>query len=83
MKKLMPAAANQEGLCQPDQDPGSVVSPEPVKFVCWCDGGYSSKRLLLVYELMAKGSVDMYLHGSKRLLTWPERYKMCLASTPP
>jgi interleukin-1 receptor-associated kinase 1 len=50
-----------------------------VKLVGWCDGGYSSNRLLLVYELMAKGSVDMYLaHGSKRLPTWPERYKIVL-----
>jgi interleukin-1 receptor-associated kinase 1 len=54
------------------------VARNLVRLVGWCDGGYPSDRLLLVYELMARRSVDRYLHGPERLLTWRERYKIVL-----
>ncbi|KAJ1278906.1 hypothetical protein BS78_04G114800 [Paspalum vaginatum] len=46
-----------------------------VKLVGWCD---SNKRLLLVYELMAQGSLDKHLYNPERILTWQERYKIAL-----
>jgi serine/threonine protein kinase len=36
----------------------------------WCD---SRHGLLLVYELVAQGSLDRHLHSSDSFLTWPER----------
>ncbi|OEL28400.1 L-type lectin-domain containing receptor kinase IX.1 [Dichanthelium oligosanthes] len=48
-----------------------------VKLVGWCGGGDSDK-LLLVYELVTNKSLDEHLHGSERLLTWPERYSIVL-----
>ncbi|KAJ1278910.1 hypothetical protein BS78_04G115200 [Paspalum vaginatum] len=46
-----------------------------VKLVGWCD---SNKRLLLVYELMAQGSLDKHLYDPERILTWQQRYKIAL-----
>jgi interleukin-1 receptor-associated kinase 1 len=57
---------------------GQLYHRNLVRLVGWCDGGYPSDRLLLVYELMARRSVDRYLHGPERLLTWRERYKIVL-----
>ncbi|TVU23428.1 hypothetical protein EJB05_25794, partial [Eragrostis curvula] len=48
-----------------------------VKLVGWGDGG-SNDKLLLVYELITNRDLDNHLHGSERLLTWPERYKIVL-----
>jgi interleukin-1 receptor-associated kinase 1 len=47
-----------------------------VKFVGWCHGGGANGELLLVYELVTNRSLDEHLHGSERLLTWPERYRI-------
>ncbi|GJN16488.1 hypothetical protein PR202_gb03485 [Eleusine coracana subsp. coracana] len=47
-----------------------------VQLLGWCD---SRKGLLLVYELVAEGSLDKHLSSSnKRLHTWPERYQIIL-----
>uniref|UniRef100_A0A0D9ZYG8 Protein kinase domain-containing protein n=1 Tax=Oryza glumipatula TaxID=40148 RepID=A0A0D9ZYG8_9ORYZ len=46
-----------------------------VKLVGWCD---SKKRLLLVYELMAQGSLDKHLYDPEKTLTWQRRYKIAL-----
>jgi interleukin-1 receptor-associated kinase 1 len=54
---------------------GQLYHRNLVKLVGWCDGG---EHLLLVYELMARRSVDRYLHKPERLLTWPERYNIVL-----
>ncbi|CAN6166510.1 unnamed protein product [Urochloa humidicola] len=45
-----------------------------VQLLGWCDSRRNG--LLLVYELVAKGSLDRYLHSSdsESFLTWPERY---------
>ena len=45
--------------------------PNLVHLLGWSDSG---KRLLLVYELMPKGSLDRHIYSKKRVLTWPERY---------
>ncbi|XP_034594804.1 L-type lectin-domain containing receptor kinase IX.1 [Setaria viridis] len=45
-----------------------------VKLLGWCSGG----ELLLVYELVTNGSLEEHLHGSERLLSWRERYKIVL-----
>jgi serine/threonine protein kinase len=42
-----------------------------VQLLGWCD---SCNGLLLVYELVAKGSLDKHLYSSHTLLTWPQRY---------
>ncbi|RLM84323.1 hypothetical protein C2845_PM04G07360 [Panicum miliaceum] len=42
-----------------------------VKLVGWCD---SKKRLLLVYEIMAQGSLDKHLYDPEKILTWQQRY---------
>ncbi|KAJ1294850.1 hypothetical protein BS78_01G178100 [Paspalum vaginatum] len=51
-----------------------------VQLVGWCDS--RRKGLLLVYELVPAGSLDQHLHGGagRRLLTWPERYKVAVAA---
>ncbi|WVZ77071.1 hypothetical protein U9M48_024973 [Paspalum notatum var. saurae] len=46
-----------------------------VKLVGWCD---SNKRLLLVYELMAQGSLDKHLYDPERILTWQQRCKIAI-----
>ncbi|TKW36774.1 hypothetical protein SEVIR_1G004800v4 [Setaria viridis] len=57
---------------------GQLKHRNLVKLVGWCDGGGDDKPLL-VYELVANGSLDDHLHGSsERLLTWPQRYKIVI-----
>ncbi|XP_020149504.1 L-type lectin-domain containing receptor kinase IX.1-like [Aegilops tauschii subsp. strangulata] len=47
-----------------------------VQLLGWCD---SRKGLLLVYELVAKGSLDRHLYNKDRKhLTWPQRYNIIL-----
>nr|BAJ92708.1 predicted protein [Hordeum vulgare subsp. vulgare] len=46
-----------------------------VQLLGWCD---SRKGLLLVYELVAEGSLDRHLYNKDRCLTWPQRYKIIL-----
>ncbi|CAN6335078.1 unnamed protein product [Urochloa humidicola] len=46
-----------------------------VQLLGWSD---SRNGLLLVYELVAQGSLDKHLHSSERWLTWPERYQIIL-----
>jgi hypothetical protein len=48
-----------------------------VQLLGWCD---SRNGLLLVYELVAKGSLDKHLHSSdgESFLTWPQRYQIIL-----
>ncbi|CAL4974992.1 unnamed protein product [Urochloa decumbens] len=48
-----------------------------VQLLGWCD---SRHGLLLVYELVAQGSLDRHLHSSDSdsFLTWPERYQIIL-----
>ncbi|CAL5036213.1 unnamed protein product [Urochloa decumbens] len=49
-----------------------------VQLLGWCDSRRNG--LLLVYELVAKGSLDRHLHSSDSgsFLTWPERYQIIL-----
>uniref|UniRef100_UPI001CB8A4BE L-type lectin-domain containing receptor kinase IX.1-like n=1 Tax=Erigeron canadensis TaxID=72917 RepID=UPI001CB8A4BE len=42
-----------------------------VQLVGWC---HEQKELLLVYEFMLNGSLDLHLFHGKSLLTWPIRY---------
>ncbi|CAL5036207.1 unnamed protein product [Urochloa decumbens] len=48
-----------------------------VQLLGWCD---SRHGLLLVYELVAQGSLDRHLHSSnsESFLTWPQRYQIIL-----
>ncbi|CAO2178962.1 unnamed protein product [Urochloa humidicola] len=48
-----------------------------VQLLGWCD---SRHGLLLVYELVAQGSLDKHLHSidDNSFLTWPERYQIIL-----
>ncbi|KAK3129889.1 hypothetical protein QOZ80_6BG0486140 [Eleusine coracana subsp. coracana] len=46
-----------------------------VQLIGWCHQG---KELLLVYELMPKGSLDTHLYNSNVLLTWTLRFKIVL-----
>jgi len=48
-----------------------------VQLLGWCD---SRHGLLLVYELVAQGSLDRHLHSidGESFLTWPERYQIIL-----
>ncbi|KAF7047436.1 hypothetical protein CFC21_056369 [Triticum aestivum] len=47
-----------------------------VQLLGWCD---SRKGLLLVYELVAEGSLDRHLYSNDgSYLTWPQRYKIIL-----
>ncbi|XP_037439744.1 L-type lectin-domain containing receptor kinase IX.1-like [Triticum dicoccoides] len=46
-----------------------------VQLLGWCD---SRKGLLLVYELVAEGSLDKHLYSKDGFLTWPQRYKIIL-----
>ncbi|KAG0540803.1 hypothetical protein BDA96_03G441000, partial [Sorghum bicolor] len=50
---------------------GRISHRNLVKLVGWC---HDDGELLLVYELVTNRSLDEHLHGSERLLTWPERY---------
>ncbi|GJN35454.1 hypothetical protein PR202_gb24234 [Eleusine coracana subsp. coracana] len=49
-----------------------------VQLIGWCHGG--DDELLLVYELMANGSLDAHLYNNNKvsLLTWPVRYGIAL-----
>ncbi|XP_037439397.1 L-type lectin-domain containing receptor kinase IX.1-like [Triticum dicoccoides] len=48
-----------------------------VQLIGWCHGG---GELLLVYELMPKGSLDTHLYGGKNadVLPWPVRHEIVL-----
>ncbi|XP_044948685.1 L-type lectin-domain containing receptor kinase IX.1-like [Hordeum vulgare subsp. vulgare] len=47
-----------------------------VQLLGWCD---SRKGLLLVYELVAEGSLDRHLYSNDgSYLTWPQRHKIIL-----
>ncbi|XP_020154600.1 L-type lectin-domain containing receptor kinase IX.1-like [Aegilops tauschii subsp. strangulata] len=46
-----------------------------VQLLGWCD---SHKSLLLVYELVAEGSLDKHLYSKNKFLTWPQRYKIII-----
>ncbi|XP_066338427.1 L-type lectin-domain containing receptor kinase IX.1-like [Miscanthus floridulus] len=46
-----------------------------VQLLGWCD---SRNGLMLVYELVAKGSLDRHLYSRDTFLTWPERYEIVL-----
>ena len=49
-----------------------------VQLVGWCESRRNRRGgLLLVYELVAEGSLDQHLYGvAERLLAWPERYRI-------
>ncbi|CAI9304244.1 unnamed protein product [Lactuca saligna] len=44
-----------------------------VKLTGWC---HEKGELMLVYEFMENGSLDLHLFKEKRLLTWATRYKI-------
>ncbi|KAL2477418.1 L-type lectin-domain containing receptor kinase IX.1 [Forsythia ovata] len=44
-----------------------------VQLVGWC---HEKRELLLVYEFMPNGSLDLHLFKEKSLLTWETRYKI-------
>lgn len=46
-----------------------------VQLIGWC---HERGDFLLVYEFMPNGSLDSHLYGEKRLLAWPESYKIAL-----
>ncbi|CAN6338890.1 unnamed protein product [Urochloa humidicola] len=46
-----------------------------VKLIGWCHDG---SELLLVYELMPKGSLDKHLYSADNILSWSVRYKIVL-----
>uniref|UniRef100_A0A0E0B280 non-specific serine/threonine protein kinase n=1 Tax=Oryza glumipatula TaxID=40148 RepID=A0A0E0B280_9ORYZ len=46
-----------------------------VKLIGWCD---SRKGLMLVYDLVAEGSLDKHLYSRQRLLSWSERCHIIL-----
>ncbi|CAM0879247.1 unnamed protein product [Alopecurus aequalis] len=46
-----------------------------VQLIGWCHGG---GELLLVYELMPNGSLDMHIHNQETILSWPLRYEIVL-----
>uniref|UniRef100_A0A8I6YBZ1 Protein kinase domain-containing protein n=1 Tax=Hordeum vulgare subsp. vulgare TaxID=112509 RepID=A0A8I6YBZ1_HORVV len=46
-----------------------------VQLVGWC---HKADELLLIYELMTNGSLDVHLYKSRDILTWPIRYKITL-----
>ncbi|CAN6180939.1 unnamed protein product [Urochloa humidicola] len=53
-----------------------------VKLVGWCNSG--GGELLLVYELVTNGDLQMHLHGSSgRLLNWAERFQIVKGMAPP
>ena len=53
-----------------------------VNLVGWCECD-SQQRLLLVYELMAQGSLDKHLYDPEEILTWQQRYRNWLTCLPP
>ncbi|XP_062204676.1 L-type lectin-domain containing receptor kinase IX.1-like [Phragmites australis] len=46
-----------------------------VQLIGWCHGG---GELLLVYELMPKGSLDTHIHNHNNILSWPLRHDIVL-----
>jgi serine/threonine protein kinase len=46
-----------------------------VKLIGWC---HDREELLLVYELMANGSLDKHLHSEKDVFSWKKRYAVIL-----
>ncbi|KQJ85893.1 hypothetical protein BRADI_4g02304v3 [Brachypodium distachyon] len=46
-----------------------------VQLIGWCHGG---GELLLVYELMPKGSLDTHLYNKEDILTWSVRHQIVL-----
>ncbi|WVZ90690.1 hypothetical protein U9M48_036971 [Paspalum notatum var. saurae] len=46
-----------------------------VELIGWCHAG---DELLLVYELMPKGSLDAHIHDAQNVLPWPIRHKIVL-----
>ncbi|KAJ1265690.1 hypothetical protein BS78_08G094900 [Paspalum vaginatum] len=46
-----------------------------VELIGWCHAG---DELLLVYELMPKGSLDAHIHNAQNVLPWPIRHKIVL-----
>ncbi|KAI7731360.1 hypothetical protein M8C21_000228 [Ambrosia artemisiifolia] len=46
-----------------------------VQLLGWC---HENRELLLVYELMENGSLDLHLFMEKSLLTWETRYKIAI-----
>ncbi|KAK6923239.1 Legume lectin domain [Dillenia turbinata] len=46
-----------------------------VQLIGWC---HEQDELLLVYEYMTNGSLDLHLFGKKMPLTWTVRYKIAL-----
>ena len=44
-----------------------------VQLIGWC---YENKDLLLIYEFMPNGSLDLHLFKGKSLLTWATRYNI-------
>ncbi|XP_050260655.1 L-type lectin-domain containing receptor kinase IX.1-like isoform X5 [Quercus robur] len=44
-----------------------------VKLIGWC---HEKDELLLIYEFMSNGSLDLHLFKGKSLLTWVERYNI-------
>ncbi|KAG0530560.1 hypothetical protein BDA96_05G197100 [Sorghum bicolor] len=47
-----------------------------VQLLGWCDSRRNG--LMLVYEMVAKGSLDRHLYSRDTFLTWPQRYKIIL-----
>ncbi|TVU49151.1 hypothetical protein EJB05_00445, partial [Eragrostis curvula] len=47
-----------------------------VQLIGWCHGG--DDELLLVYELMPKGSLDVHLYNTENALAWPARHGVAL-----
>ncbi|KXG28899.1 L-type lectin-domain containing receptor kinase IX.1 [Sorghum bicolor] len=47
-----------------------------VQLLGWCDSRRNG--LMLVYEMVAKGSLDRHLYSQDTFLTWPQRYKIIL-----
>ncbi|KAI7756125.1 hypothetical protein M8C21_009801 [Ambrosia artemisiifolia] len=46
-----------------------------VKLLGWC---HENRELLLVYEFLENGSLDLHLFKKKSLLTWDTRYKIAI-----
>jgi hypothetical protein len=53
-----------------------------VNLVGWCECD-RQQQLLLVYELMAQGSLDKHLYDPEEILTWQQRYRNWLTCLPP
>lgn len=46
-----------------------------VRLVGWC---HDDSELLLVYELMPRGSLDAHIHDQEKVLPWPLRHEIVL-----